>query len=65
MPECSHGEMIPKVGRSARTKHHWAGWFCPERVSDCDPEWMTEGEVFDYWLESVSAEGNAGDEPPF
>jgi hypothetical protein len=55
-----------RFGLSARTKHHWAGWFCPKGDRGCDVDWATEAEVFDHWINSVrdGAKAVKDDDPP-
>jgi hypothetical protein len=58
--------MVPKVGFSQKSRRQWAGWMCKDRNPDCTPEWISEQEIYAFWLESVSGTGeNRDDTPPF
>ena len=42
--QCTHGEMVPKTGSSA--KGPWKGWFCPtpkDTPGQCKPEFIDRG----------------------
>jgi hypothetical protein len=48
----------------------WAAWMCKDKNPDCPPEWLSDQEVYIYWVDSVSANGKGkvlydGDEPQF
>jgi hypothetical protein len=53
--------MIPKTGFSFKSKRNWAGFFCPEARSECEVEWISEKEIFGFWLESVTAKAAGGE----
>jgi hypothetical protein len=44
---------------------------CPASSRDCEPAWLTEAEVFGYWLEAVKSSATGviidadEDAPPF
>jgi hypothetical protein len=68
MPECPHGDMIPKAGFSFKSRRNYAGFFCPDEVKDCPPGWISESEIYQTWLDSVKSAAIGGTEdgsPPF
>lgn len=51
-----HGTKVPKVGFSRTKQRMWAAYMCAEKRREYTPQWVPDRDVYQCWLESVSAD---------